>query len=89
VQALPVPGLPPFQSKLGYGHGCPWTCRFGRDVEYRAEDYPATMTICRNRAQISGLNAANSPELAEQFADGFRKVSERIDRVVQLAEEGE
>ncbi len=87
AQALPVPGLPPYQSKLGYGRGCPWTCRLGRDVEYRSEDYPATMTICRTRAQLGGLNAANSPQLAELYADGFRKVSEHMDRVVQLAEE--
>ncbi len=87
AQAVPVPGLAVFQTKVGYGRGCPWTCRYGRDVEYRPEDYPATQEICDSRGYVGGVNAANGMELMKLYVDGFTKVLENVDRLLALAEE--
>jgi dTDP-4-amino-4,6-dideoxygalactose transaminase len=80
----PVPQLAIFQDKVGHGKGCPWTCRFGRDIVYRMEDYPATQTVFESRALLGGLYPPNDMELVKLYVDAFRKVSENLPRVLEL-----
>ncbi len=87
AQAVPVPGLDVFQAKAGYGYGCPWTCRHGRDVEYRSEDYPVAQGICDSRGYVGGVNAANDMELMKLYTDGLSKVLGNVDRLLELAAE--
>lgn len=87
AQAVPLPGLEVFQSKVGYGNGCPWTCRHGRDIEYRSEDYPAAQGICDSRGYVGGVSAANGVELMKLYVDGFSKVLGNVDRLLELAAE--
>jgi len=87
AQAVPVPGEAVFQAKVGYGHGCPWTCRRGTDIAYRSEDYPVAQDICDSRGYVGGVNAASDMDLMKLYVDGFSKVVENIDRVLELAEE--
>ncbi|HOM80322.1 MAG TPA: DegT/DnrJ/EryC1/StrS family aminotransferase [Armatimonadota bacterium] len=86
-QTMPVPGQSVFQEKKGYGKGCPWTCQFGRDVEYRAEDYPRTIEFIESHSYLSGVYPPNTMELMERYVRGFRKVIDNIDRVMELARE--
>ncbi|MDH7571181.1 MAG: DegT/DnrJ/EryC1/StrS family aminotransferase, partial [Armatimonadota bacterium] len=58
-QTMPVPAQSVFQEKKGYGKGCPWSCRFGRDVEYRAEDYPETVRFIESHSYLSGVYPPN------------------------------
>jgi len=83
-QGDPLPAMSIFQHKIGYGKGCPWTCRFGRDVPYRPEDYPGTQTICDTRAYLGGVYPPNDMALMTQYVDAFAKVSENIGRVLEL-----
>ena len=87
AQAVPVPGQTVFQAKVGYGNSCPWTCRQGGDVEYRSDDYPVAQSICDSRGYVGGVNAANDMGLMKLYVDGFSKVIESIDRVLELAAE--
>jgi dTDP-4-amino-4,6-dideoxygalactose transaminase len=84
AQAEPVPAMPIFQDKVGYGKGCPWTCRFAGDVTYRAEDYPMTQLVCDSRGYVGGVYPPNDLELIERYVDAFAKVSEHLDRAMEL-----
>ncbi|MBI3947446.1 MAG: DegT/DnrJ/EryC1/StrS family aminotransferase [Armatimonadetes bacterium] len=84
-QSLPVPAQSVFQKKEGYGKGCPWTCRFGRDVEYRAEDYPETVRFIESHSYLGGVYPPNDLRLMERYVKGFRKVMENIGRVMEPA----
>lgn len=86
-QTMPVPAQSVFQQKKGYGKGCPWTCRFGRDVEYRGEDYPRTVEFLASHSYVSGVHPPNDPPLMELYVKGFRKVTDNIKRVMELAQE--
>ncbi len=86
-QTLPVPGQSVFQEKVGYGKGCPWTCPYARDVEYRAEDYPETVKFIAGHAYLGGVYPPNTMELMELYIKGFRKVTDNAERVAALAKE--
>jgi len=80
---MPVPAQDVFQEKKGYGKGCPWTCPFGRDVEYRAEDYPETVKFIESHSYLSGVHPPNDMALMERYVEGMRKVVDNIDRVME------
>ena len=73
-QKMPVPAQDVFQSREGYGRGCPWTCRFGRQIEYRAQDYPRTLEFLETHLCLRGVWPPNDLELMKLFAKGFEKV---------------
>ncbi len=80
----PLPGAAIFRDKVGYGKGCPWTCRFGRDVVYRMEDYPGTRTVNDSRALLNGVRPPSDMELMKLYVDAFAKVSENASRALEL-----
>ena len=73
-QQTPVPAQSVFQQKQGYGHGCPWTCCYKGNVEYRSEDYPKTWQFLNSHARVGGMHPPNDMDLIERYAEGFRKV---------------
>ena len=81
-----MPGEGVFQTKLGYGRGCPWKCH-GRDVTYRVEDYPGALEVCASRAFLGGVYRPNNLALMKLYVDAFGKVLGHLDRVLKLAEE--
>ena len=82
-QTRPVPGQDVFVKRQGYGKGCPWTCRFGREVTYRGEDYPRTIDFIARHSYLSGVYPPNTMELMELYVAGFRKVLARAREVVE------
>jgi dTDP-4-amino-4,6-dideoxygalactose transaminase len=84
-QTRPVPAQDVFQKRVGYGKGCPWTCRWGREVEYRGEDYPRTQDFIERHSYLSGVYPPNTMELMERYVHGFRKVLDQAKDVVELA----
>ena len=83
-QTRPVPAQSVFQEKRGYGKGCPWTCRFGRDVEYRGEDYPETVRFIDSHSYLSGVHPPNDMHLMKRYVEAFKKVTGNIGRVLEL-----
>lgn len=87
-QSRPVPGQDVFQARVGYGKGCPWTCPFGRgDVHYDTSEYPKTQEFIDAYSYLSGVYPPNTIDLMKLYVDGFQKVSENVERVMELAEE--
>jgi len=84
-QTRPVPSQDVFMDRVGYGKGCPWTCPHGRNVDYTEETYPLTEEFIASHAYLGGVYPPNTMELMELYIDGFRKVSENAEKVVELA----
>ena len=76
-QHVPVPAQDVFQTMEGYGRGCPWTCRFGRQIEYRGEDYPNTLRFLERHSCLGGVYPPNTMELMALYVQAFQKVMAR------------
>jgi dTDP-4-amino-4,6-dideoxygalactose transaminase len=87
-QTLPVPGQAVFQSKNGYGRGCPWSCPFyDREISYEVDDYPETvqlladsMVICSEPYPIY----AQSLDLMRYYIKGINKVFDNLDELFEM-----
>ena len=85
-QSMPVPAQDVLQQRVGYGKGCPWTCPFGRgDISYDAGEYPRTTEFIDAHSYLSGVYPPNDINLMRRYVDGFRKVSENAQRVLEVA----
>ena len=84
-QSRPVPGQDVFLKRVGYGKGCPWTCRHGREVTYSGEDYPRTIDFIASHSYLGGVYPPNTMELMQLYVEGFKKVLGRAKEVVELA----
>jgi len=73
-QRMPVPAQVVFQHKRGYGKGCPWTCQFGRDIEYRGEDYPETIKFIDAHSYLPAVYPPNDMDLMRCYVKAFQKV---------------
>jgi dTDP-4-amino-4,6-dideoxygalactose transaminase len=74
-QSFMLPAMTVFQAKNAYGHGCPWTCRHAKPVDYRIEDYPAAQRhVDTHFGMTTPLRAPNAPDVAERVGDAFQKV---------------
>ena len=93
-QHSPVPLQPLFQTKQGYGKGCPWSCRklYGATYEYQAEQFPVTMALLENSLVIcSEYYPIYAQPLAvmERYVAAFHKVFANLEQVMRLDVEGE
>ena len=76
----PVPEMPLFQTRTGYGRGCPWTCH-GSDVRYAPGDHPKTSALLADSFVVGSQSYPLFPQpplLMQQYADAFEKVFERL-----------
>jgi len=83
-QNVPLPGQQLFQSKKGYGKGCPWTCSFyDKDIEYNIEDYPVTLRVIEDSLIMKEVFCLphNTRELIDATIDGFHKVFSATDEI--------
>ena len=79
---MSVPAQEIFQRRLGYGKGCPWTCKLGRDVRYRAQDYAEANRFLDSHAYLFGINCPNGLDLMAMYVEAFRKVMGALDQVL-------
>lgn len=75
-QTQPVPSQGIFQSREGYGGGCPWTCHHS-PVHYDEARYPVTEWFLSRHAYITGIAPPNGRQLMEMYVEAFRKVLAR------------
>lgn len=87
-QFMPVPAQDVFQSKKGYGKGCPWSCQFSRPVEYRAEDYPRTLEFLEGHTCLRGVYPPNDMDLMKTYVAAFEKVLSQPSEIAALAKQG-
>jgi hypothetical protein len=79
-QNTPLPGHALLQRRVGYGHGCPWSCQ-GRPGDVQPiEDYPGALEAIRGSLVI-GFPAravlANA-EVTDQYVRCFDKVRQNL-----------
>jgi perosamine synthetase len=80
-QRLPVPAQEIFQSKIGYGKGCPWKCH-GSKVEYRKEDYPKSVEFIDSHCYVFDVNPPNNLELMKLYVESFQKVMDNLEQIL-------
>ncbi len=81
-QRLPVPAQEIFQTRIGYGKGCPWTCGHGRPVEYRKEDYPVATAFMDSHFYVFDVNSPNDLDLMKRYVEAFEKVMDNVGKIV-------
>jgi perosamine synthetase len=85
-QNTPLPGQRVFQERIGYGKGCPWTCKASRDVSYRIEDYPRTLaTIEGSLVFAREIRSPAGPAVYQAYVRAFHKIFDRVDDLVEHA----
>ncbi|MEW6358534.1 MAG: DegT/DnrJ/EryC1/StrS family aminotransferase [Planctomycetota bacterium] len=81
-QRFILPDMTVFKAKNAYGKGCPWSCPFGEDVEYRSEDYPESKRhLDTHFGMTVPLRAPNGTDVAKATAEGIRKVFDQVDKL--------
>jgi perosamine synthetase len=83
-QTMPVPAQDLFQTKKGHaGSGYPWNLtQAGKNIVYRALDYPNAVDLCRRYTVIAGIHPPNSLGLMEKYVAAVKKVFSQLDTVV-------
>ncbi|MDH5795090.1 MAG: DegT/DnrJ/EryC1/StrS family aminotransferase [Candidatus Bathyarchaeota archaeon] len=85
-QRMPVPAQTLFKLKEGYGRGCPWSCQYARKgIEYKAEDYPQTLSMLDETTFVRGFTPPNGLELMDCFVQAFEKVIGNLESVIEIA----
>jgi dTDP-4-amino-4,6-dideoxygalactose transaminase len=82
-QTMPVPAQDLFQTKKGHSaSGFPWAfTEEGKKIEYRGEDYPNSMDLCRRYTVVAGINSPNDLGLVKKYAEAFEKVFSNLEAV--------
>ncbi|MBI3987815.1 MAG: DegT/DnrJ/EryC1/StrS family aminotransferase [Lentisphaerae bacterium] len=81
-QSFILPAMTVFLAKNAYGKGCPWSCRYSKDVRYDVNAYPAAQRHCVSHfGMTTPLRAPNGARAVKAVADGFRKVFENVGRL--------
>jgi len=82
----PLPAFPIFQEKVGWGKGCPWSCKhYGKSISYRREDYPETTRLLDESLVIGGESTplySQDLKVIEYYVEAIQKVSDNIDEIL-------
>jgi len=81
-QRRSVPAQDVFQKRIGYGHGCPWSCRPDAPA-YNIEDYPRANEFLESHCYVFDVNPPNGLELMELYVEAFRKVMGNLGQVLE------
>lgn len=81
-QRLPVPAQEIFQTRVGYGRGCPWDCKHGRQVEYDADGYPQTSRFIASHVYLQQIAPPNDRSIMAKVVEAVGKVVGHADELV-------
>jgi perosamine synthetase len=77
---IPICSYPALRDHIAYGSGSfPWEPPYGRDVQYREEDYPETVWS-QAHTFVTSWNEGYTEEDVEDIYRGIRKVAEGLKR---------
>lgn len=85
-QTRPIPGQDVLVEKQGFGRGVPWVLNPDVEYDYRGEDYPRTVEFIDAHSYLRAVYPPNELDLMKLYVEGFRKVMDNIDRVMELAD---
>ncbi len=86
-QTRPIPGQDVFLKKEGFGRGVPWSLVPDVEYNYCAEDYPRTVDFIASHSYLRGVYPPNDMKLMELYLQGFRKIADNIERVMEAGAE--
>lgn len=84
-QTRSIPHQDVFLQKQGFGRGVPWSLNPDQEYDYVNEEYPLTDTFIQSHSYLGGVFPPNDTDLMDKYIAGLRKVSDNIDRVMELA----
>jgi dTDP-4-amino-4,6-dideoxygalactose transaminase len=86
-QRTPIPGQALFQVKRGYGKGCPWSCKYGRDISYDIKDYPQTLDVLERSLalDVGFIHPLTSRDVQKKLLNAFYKVFDNLEAVLKYA----
>lgn len=79
-----LPAMQVFQRRIGYGGGCPWTCRGGSSVRYDPAEYPVTQEILDTYFMPYICRATHEPAFVERQAAAYNKIAAHAELVRAL-----
>lgn len=86
-QTRPVQLQGLFQTKTGYGYGCPWTCPYGsgKPVNYTEEDYLVTKQVLEDSIVFyDPIYPPNGFDVVDRYIAAFKKIWENMDEVLDF-----
>ncbi|MFX0098814.1 MAG: DegT/DnrJ/EryC1/StrS family aminotransferase [Candidatus Hodarchaeota archaeon] len=80
-----IPSLEIYQSQVGYGSGCPWSCPHGsrRTYEYKVEEYPATARLVEGTFNLDYFYPPNDKDYIDAIIHAFEKVWAHFDTLFE------
>ncbi len=84
-QSRAIPHQDVFLKKVGFGRGVAWILNPDEEYDYAGEEYPLTDAFIEGHSYLGGVYPPNDVELMEKYLAGLRKVSDNMDRVMELA----
>jgi len=85
-QTVPVPSQTLFREQVGYGKGCPWNCvHYHGHIRYAEEAYPQAERFIQHVTWLAtGFAPPNTGKEMDTIIEGFRKVFNRLDAVIDF-----
>jgi dTDP-4-amino-4,6-dideoxygalactose transaminase len=85
-QNKPIPGHLPFQNKIGFGSGYPFTLSQRKDFGYCTDRFPNTLKMLETSVVLCReMRSPIEKERVEAYAIAFQKVSSRLDAIRDLS----
>jgi hypothetical protein len=80
-----LPAMEIYQTKEGYGHGCPWTCPYGSGKEYIYDpgEYPVAQLLIENAFNLDYFYPPNNEVYLDGVVHAFHKLWENLDLLFQ------
>lgn len=79
-----LPAMPVFQRGIGYGGGCPWSCRAEPRPDYSPARFPVAQHILDASFMTPVTRATHDLEFVHNQSKPYRKLADHTDIVVEL-----
>jgi len=88
-QVMPVPAQDIFQSMIGYGERYPWAINEAKGIsyDYNPDNFPVAKMLCETYTNVHGFTPPNGIDLLEKIIEGFHKVFDNLDEVMEHADD--
>jgi len=74
---------------IGYGKRFPWAINEAKGIsyDYSPDNFPVAQQLCDTYTNIHGFTSPNGIDLMERIIEGFHKVFDNLDEVMEHADD--